>query len=345
MDLRQLPLDPAIAVKVPTGLTQTPQTHATLPPVENLYTPAQGFFQSRLGMAVEGATAPANSFGQKVVNGLLGLAVAPMAMAESVVTSLYNAPNNAHLTGQYLARASLTEDRHEATTDVLRAVAHGAEGFAGMGGVLAPASAARTAPGLTPAAPVVRPSVAQTADALADATISVNPARGNPAAIVRGLGELNRRQAAALDALPAEGAKAIVHQSFGLRDLAALTAATGDEFAMFSTGGRRLLVRGNKTSVPITPDMARDLAQNGWRWSAHTHPGTSTNVLRSSPGDRAVLGAMREASEGSRFIRARGARQAEEIGGTNRISIIVNSNGDDIKFTPEGDVLTGWKPW
>lgn len=62
MDLRQLPLDPAVAVKVSTGLTQT---HATLPPVENLYTPAQGFFQSRLGMAVEGATPRPTAWGRK----------------------------------------------------------------------------------------------------------------------------------------------------------------------------------------------------------------------------------------------------------------------------------------
>ncbi|PAT38198.1 hypothetical protein CK623_03280 [Vandammella animalimorsus] len=64
----------------------------------------------------------------------------------SVGTSLYNAPNNAHLAGQCLARAGQTEDRQEATMDVLSALVHGAEGFAGMGGVLAPASAARSGP-------------------------------------------------------------------------------------------------------------------------------------------------------------------------------------------------------
>ncbi|MDO4724246.1 MAG: hypothetical protein Q4A97_05740, partial [Comamonadaceae bacterium] len=106
----------------------------------------------------------------------------------------------------------------------------------------------------------------------------------------------------------------------------------------------RLLVRGNETSVPITPDMARDLAQNGWHWSAHTHPGTSQNVLISSPGDRAVLGAMREASQGSRFIRPQGASESEIIDGFNKQSVILNSEGKIRIFTPEGDSMLGWKP-
>lgn len=50
------------------------------------------------------------------------------------------------------------------------------------------------------------------------------------------MGELNSRQLAALDQLPEFESNTIVRKSFGQKDLSALTAATGDEFAMFSTG-------------------------------------------------------------------------------------------------------------
>ncbi|WP_123646422.1 hypothetical protein [Lysobacter enzymogenes] len=156
----------------------------------------------------------------------------------------------------------------------------------------------------------------------AELTIASNAATGNPAAISRGFGTLNSRQASVLEQLPEFGSSAIIHKSFGQRDLAALTAATGDEFAMFSTGGRRLVFRGNFGSVPITPDMASELASQGWRWSSHTHPGYEVGVLRSSPGDQAVLGAM-------------GGKQ----------SAIFNSMGQRGIFTPDGDSLNGWKPW
>lgn len=84
------------------------------------------------------------------------------------------------------------------------------------------------------------------------------------------MGSLNSRQAAALEQLPDFGSQVILGKNFGQGDLAALTAQTGDEFAMFTTGGRRLVFRGDSESVPITPDMASDLADQGWRWSTHS---------------------------------------------------------------------------
>ena len=62
------------------------------------------------------------------------------------------------------------------------------------------------------------------------------------------MADLNARQLGALDQLPDFGSRAILHKSFGQKDLAAVTAATGDEFAMFTAGGRRLVVRGNHQS-------------------------------------------------------------------------------------------------
>ena len=74
-----------------------------------------------------------------------------------------------------------------------------------------------------------------------------------------------------------------------MSDLAAITAKTGDEYAMFTKGGERLIIRGNKRSVHITPEDALDLAENGYRWSGHTHPGTNDFVLTPSKGDIKVL--------------------------------------------------------
>jgi hcp family T6SS protein ctsH3 len=110
--------------------------------------------------------------------------------------------------------------------------------------------------------------------------------------------------------------------NFGQRDLVALAAATGDEFAMFSVGGRRLIICGNHASVSVTPEMGYEFARQGWRWSSHTHPGETLHVLRSSSGDRAVLFAM----EGRR-------------------SVIFNSIGQRIMFNHNGDLYTGWTSW
>jgi len=148
-------------------------------------------------------------------------------------------------------------------------------------------------------------------------------ASGNPREIVLAGGRLNARQQRLLSALGSSGTKTIVRKSeVGLKDLAALTAETGDEFAMFTTGGRRLVVRGDVQSVPIAVEDATQLASERWRWSAHTHPGLGKGVLRSSIGDRAVLGQF----------------------GADAQSAILNSTGDRSLFDPNGDLLTGWLP-
>jgi hypothetical protein len=112
----------------------------------------------------------------------------------------------------------------------------------------------------------------------------------NLRAIAAGVQELNPAQAAVLGQLEGFGSRVIIPKSsFGQTDLAALSAATGDEFAMFTAGGRRLIARGDAQGIPIgTADgSAQALAAQGWRWSSHVHP---DGVLRSSSGDRAVLG-------------------------------------------------------
>jgi hypothetical protein len=79
-----------------------------------------------------------------------------------------------------------------------------------------------------------------------------------------------------------------------MTDLSSLTASTGVEFAMFTKGGERLIVRGNSTSVNININEAKRLAKLGYKWSGHTHPGTEDNNLIASYGDIEILKAFKQ---------------------------------------------------
>jgi len=72
-------------------------------------------------------------------------------------------------------------------------------------------------------------------------------------------------------------------------DLSSLTAKTGDEFAMFTRNGERLIVRGNNKHVPLRVSELRGLSANGYRWSGHTHPGFTEADLIASDGDKETL--------------------------------------------------------
>jgi hypothetical protein len=141
-------------------------------------------------------------------------------------------------------------------------------------------------------------------------------------AISAGASDLSPRNASVLAQLEGYGSRAVIpKKGFGQSDLAALSAATGDEFAMFTTGGRRLLVRGNAGGVPISlaDGSAQSLANQGWRWSSHMHPDGS---LLSSAGDRAVLSVFR-----------------------NSRSSIMTPTGSRGLFNANGDLIgPGWLP-
>ena len=63
-----------------------------------------------------------------------------------------------------------------------------------------------------------------------------------------------------LEQLRAAGAEIVVHKRVvGLIDIAALSAHTGREYALFTRGSRRLLIEGMSTSVPQV-DVARAAA-------------------------------------------------------------------------------------
>lgn len=122
-----------------------------------------------------------------------------------------------------------------------------------------------------------------------------NTGKGNPSAMLHFDRPLNHRQQTVLDKLPAFDSKTRVNKNdIALRDLSALTAKTGDEYAMFTRKGERMIVRGNAFMTNITLEMAKELAAQGWKWSGHTHPGTDHFCLFPSDGDKAVLAAFNQ---------------------------------------------------
>lgn len=74
-----------------------------------------------------------------------------------------------------------------------------------------------------------------------------------------------------------------------MRDLSALTAHENVEFAMFTKGNERLIIRGDAGSVNVDIRKAKELAKEGYKWSGHTHPGSAKTVLLPSGEDREIL--------------------------------------------------------
>lgn len=117
-----------------------------------------------------------------------------------------------------------------------------------------------------------------------------NTGKGNPSAILHFDRPLNNRQQRLLALLPEVDSRAIVKkQAVNMHDLSALTAQTGVEYAMFTRKGERMLVRGNPYETRISEEVLKKMHAEGWRWSGHTHPGTTSSCLLSSSGDKAVL--------------------------------------------------------
>ena len=120
-----------------------------------------------------------------------------------------------------------------------------------------------------------------------------NTAKGNPNAIVQYARPLNNRQKSLLDALPIYDSRVTVSKGdVNMRDLAALTAQTGVEYALFTRRGERMIVRGNSMLTNIGPESAKEMADAGWRWSGHTHPGLERMTTTASTGDYVVLAAF-----------------------------------------------------
>lgn len=76
--------------------------------------------------------------------------------------------------------------------------------------------------------------------------------------------------------------------------MSALTAKTGNEFAMFTRGSQRLIIRGGPKNVNIDGARVQELFESGYKWSGYTHPGTGNNVKIPSFGDKYILNIFKQ---------------------------------------------------
>lgn len=115
-------------------------------------------------------------------------------------------------------------------------------------------------------------------------------ATGRASAIKLMDADLNNRQKKVLERLNKAGDTLVSAKSqIKTKDIAALTAKEGVEFSLFTKGNKRMIVRGTEFNTPVGEQRLRQLAEDGWKFSAHTHPTTGPNSLTPSPGDRNVL--------------------------------------------------------
>lgn len=120
--------------------------------------------------------------------------------------------------------------------------------------------------------------------------INRNSAAGKPQAIRIFGTDLNNRQRRLLERLPKRNSRIVVKKREAtMKDLSALTAQTGVEYAMFTRGNERLIIKGHEVGVDIDVDEAKRLWAQGYKWSGHTHPGDDNLTLIASSGDYAIL--------------------------------------------------------
>lgn len=72
-----------------------------------------------------------------------------------------------------------------------------------------------------------------------------------------------------------------------IKDLAALTAATGDEFALFAGKNGKIVIHGNSMKWNIPEEAWNEIKNNQMIWIAHSHP--TITKLRESPEDIETL--------------------------------------------------------
>ena len=119
--------------------------------------------------------------------------------------------------------------------------------------------------------------------------------KGVSSAVLHYDADLNNRQKELLNKLPDYDSRVTVPKnSVNMTDLATLTAKTGVEFAMFTKGGERLIIRGNEQRVNVNTEFAAELNAMGYRWSGHTHPIADINNLFASEGDYTILNQFKQ---------------------------------------------------
>ena len=114
--------------------------------------------------------------------------------------------------------------------------------------------------------------------------------QAHPVDIEYGSKELSVKQQSILDRLPRDKAKdTFDKRDVSMLDLAAFTAKTGNEFAMFTLRGERLVIRGNESRVYLSPTDTKVLISSGYRFSGHTHVGIGAASLIPSGEDMEFL--------------------------------------------------------
>lgn len=71
------------------------------------------------------------------------------------------------------------------------------------------------------------------------------------------------------------------------KDLAALTAATGHEFAIFTGKNSKILIHGSAKTWHIPGEAWKIIEENRYEWTSHSHP--TISKIMSSPEDRKTL--------------------------------------------------------
>lgn len=99
---------------------------------------------------------------------------------------------------------------------------------------------------------------------------------------------LRKKQKKALSKIPKPGDWSHYrNKEITTEDLAALTAYTGDEFALFSGKNGKIVIHGNSIKWNIPQDAWREISETKMIWESHSHP--TINFLRESAEDIETL--------------------------------------------------------
>lgn len=120
-----------------------------------------------------------------------------------------------------------------------------------------------------------------------DSVSTRNSAIGKPNLVSAGA-SLSKRQTVLLNNLQNDGDSVIVSKrKCSLKDIAALSAHEGVEFALLTRKGERMVFRGNDHHVnALNGATVQQYRDDGWKWSGHTHV---YGGLISSDGDQKIL--------------------------------------------------------
>jgi RHS repeat-associated protein len=100
---------------------------------------------------------------------------------------------------------------------------------------------------------------------------------------------LTRRQKLIHDALSQQGSiLQLPKRGVSMNDLRSIGRVTGDEYSMFTLGGRRTIIRGTGNEVRVSEDIFKNIVSGKYgKWSGHTHPPGYS--LTPGPADRPFL--------------------------------------------------------